>query len=108
MPGSPASRPDTQPTRNAVPGPGPVTPAGVIAGDSPAPDPALPVLAVVKGSPAAEEIAALVAVLAARRAPAMAPAAPAASRFGWSSRSARLRVPVLASPGGWRASALPR
>ncbi len=108
MPGGPASRPDSGPARNAVPGPDPVTPAGVIAGDSPAPDPAVPVLAVAKGSPSAEEIAALVVVLAARRAPAMPPAAPAASRFGWSSRSALMRVPVLAGPGGWRASALPR
>jgi hypothetical protein len=110
MPGSPASRPSSQPTPNAVPWPGPVTQAGVIAGDSPAPDPAaaVPVLAVVKGCPSAEQIAALVAVLAARRASAMAPAAPPASRFGWSSRSAQLRVPVQASPGGWRASARPR
>jgi Acyl-CoA carboxylase epsilon subunit len=68
----------------------------------------MPVLAVVKGRPSAEQIAALIAVLAAVRAPAMAPAAPPARGFGWSSRSAQLRVPVLASPGGWRASALPR
>jgi hypothetical protein len=108
MPGGPSARPHPPFLRNGVPEPGPRTPAGLVPAGSPAPDPAAPVLAVVKGSPSAEEIAALVAVLAAVRAPAVAPAVPPASRFGWSSRSAQLRVPVLAGPGGWRASALPR
>jgi len=67
-----------------------------------------PVLRVVHGSPSPEELAALVAVLAAR-----APAQGAASgrgilRNGWSERSRLLRAPLLRGPGGWRASGLPR
>jgi Acyl-CoA carboxylase epsilon subunit len=67
-----------------------------------------PVLRVVHGSPSPEEIAALVAVLAAQ-----APAQGAASgrrilRNGWSERSRLLRAPLLRGPGGWRASGLPR
>ena len=74
-----------------------------------------PVLRVVHGSPSAEEIAALVAVLAAR-----APAEGAVTgegevgggrgmlRNGWSERSRLLRAPLWRGPGGWRASGLPR
>jgi Acyl-CoA carboxylase epsilon subunit len=68
----------------------------------------MPVLSIVRGNPVAAEIAAVVAVLAARARPACEPAAGASVRFEWSSRSALMRVPVWASPGGWRASALPR
>jgi len=67
-----------------------------------------PVLRVVHGSPSPEEIAALVAVLAAR-APAEGTAAGrGALRNGWSERSRLLRAPLLRGPGGWRASGLPR
>ena len=67
-----------------------------------------PALRVVHGSPSPEELAALVAVLAARD-----PAQGAASgrgilRNGWSERSRLLRAPLMRGPGGWRASGLPR
>ncbi|HEY2551041.1 MAG TPA: acyl-CoA carboxylase epsilon subunit [Streptosporangiaceae bacterium] len=65
-----------------------------------------PVLSVVNGNPTADEIAALVAVLAARTL-----AGPGGARQGprsaWSSKSALMRAPVTAAPGAWRASALP-
>jgi Acyl-CoA carboxylase epsilon subunit len=66
-----------------------------------------PVLRVVHGSPSPEEIAALVAVLAAR-APAQGAASGRILRNGWSERSRLLRAPLLRGPGGWRASGLPR
>jgi hypothetical protein len=66
-----------------------------------------PVLAIVRGNPSAEQVAALVAVLAARARPAGAPA-PGNMRSEWSSRSRLLRAPLERGPGGWRASALPR
>ena len=76
--------------------------------------PPAPVLRVLHGSPSPEEIAALVAVLAAR-----APAEGGVKgegemgggqilRNGWSERSRLLRAPLLRGPGGWRASGLPR
>jgi hypothetical protein len=71
--------------------------------------PSEPLLRVVRGdaSPLApEEIAALVAVLAAR--PAVDDVAPEPARSAWSSRSALLRPPVFPGPGAWRRSALPR
>jgi len=65
------------------------------------------VLRVVAGQPSAEQIAALVAVLAARAAsPVPGPGTP--MRSEWSQRSRLLRAPLLRTPGGWRASALPR
>jgi Acyl-CoA carboxylase epsilon subunit len=71
----------------------------------PAPGPAL---VIVRGNPSAEEIAAVMAVLAARTAPAGASGARASVRSEWSARSRLLRAPLLRGPGGWRASALPR
>ncbi len=87
------------PARHEDTGPGPA------AGASPGQP---PVLAIVRGDPSAGQVAALVAVLAART----APAADAASSHGavrseWSSRSRMLRAPLLKGPGGWRASARP-
>lgn len=68
---------------------------------------AAPVLAIVRGNPSAEQVAALVAVLAARARPAAA--SPARNvRSEWSARSRLLRAPLVRGPGGWRASALPR
>jgi hypothetical protein len=64
-------------------------------------------VAIVRGNPSAEQVAALVAVLAARARPAGAPA-PRNVRSEWSSRSRLLRAPLQRGPGGWRASALPR
>ena len=72
------------------------------------------VLRVVHGSPSPEEIAALVAVLAAR-APAQGVKGEGEVgggrgilRNGWSERSRLLRAPLQRGPGGWRASGLPR
>ena len=66
-----------------------------------------PVLRGVHGSPSPEEIAALVAVLAAR-APAEVGGGRGMLRNGWSERSRLLRAPLWRGPGGWRASGLPR
>jgi hypothetical protein len=65
-----------------------------------------PVVAIVAGNPSAEQVAALVAVLAARARPAGAPT-PRNVRSEWSSRSRLLRAPLQHGHGGWRASALP-
>ncbi len=67
-----------------------------------------PVLAIAAGHPSAEEIAAVVTVLSARIRQAGRAGAGETARSGWSARSRLLRAPVLRSPGGWRASALPR
>ncbi|HEY2441586.1 MAG TPA: acyl-CoA carboxylase epsilon subunit [Streptosporangiaceae bacterium] len=77
-----------------------------------------PVLAVVRGDASATEIAALVAVLAARQAAAAAASAAAAagpggsgagagSGRGWGDRSALLRKPLSHGPGAWQASGRP-
>ena len=67
-----------------------------------------PVLAFARGNPSGEQIAAVVAVLAARTAwPAGATQA-RETRSEWSARSRLLRAPLPRGPGGWRASALPR
>ena len=65
-----------------------------------------PMLRIVKGDPTAEEIAALVAVVAARAAAAAPKERP--RRSEWAGHERRMRRPVHPSPGGWRASALPR
>jgi hypothetical protein len=62
-----------------------------------------PLLRVVKGNPTPEEVAALVAVLAARQAAAV-PVASAPRQSGWASRRAALRRPVNVGPGEWAAS----
>jgi len=62
------------------------------------------ILRVVRGEPSAEELAALVAVLAAARQPAEHPVPPAGSQWGAPGRA--VREPVAAT--GWWASALPR
>lgn len=69
-------------------------------------EPGRPVLRLVRGEATAEELAALVAVLAARSAgePDAAPEAPSL----WRDRGARLRAPLLPGAGSWRASGLPR
>jgi hypothetical protein len=65
-----------------------------------------PTLRLLRGEATAEELAALVAVLAARSGgdPAPAPEPPSL----WRDRAARLRAPLLPGPGSWRASGLPR
>jgi hypothetical protein len=67
---------------------------------------AKPVLRVVKGEPSAEELAALVAVVAARSV--AAPAAKPAPRSQWGHPARMVRTPHAFGPGQWRASALPR
>ena len=66
------------------------------------------VLKVVRGQPSAEELAALVAVIAGRAAGAVDEPAAAPKASGWTDRSRNMRSPGRPSPGGWRASALPR
>jgi hypothetical protein len=63
-----------------------------------------PYLRVVSGQPSAEELAALVAVLAAR--PAAAPPAPG-PRSAWADPARRLGLTHRPGPGAWRRSALP-
>jgi Acyl-CoA carboxylase epsilon subunit len=71
----------------------------------------VPYLRVVRGDATPEEIAALVAVLAAVAAARSAAAAAAAQRApapaNWNARARLLRAPVHPAPGGWRRSALP-
>ncbi|TDB90119.1 acyl-CoA carboxylase subunit epsilon [Actinomadura sp. KC216] len=73
-----------------------------------------PFLQVVRGDAGPEEIAALVAVLAARARAAAAADAPEAARPSrWADRSRLVRntfagEPRPRGPGAWRASALPR
>ena len=71
-------------------------------GDRPAGE---PVLRVVRGDATPEEIAALVAVLLSRPAP--AGPAPRRAPSAWADRSRLLRRPVHPGPGAWRRSALP-
>ncbi len=63
---------------------------------------ATPLLRVVRGEPTAEELAALIAVLSTRGAPAPAPP-PARSPWG----RPVLRGSLHTGPGAWRSSSLP-
>ena len=71
-----------------------------------------PALRVVRGEPTDDELAALVAVVAARMAAARAVAAAAAggdrSRSQWRNRGRNIRPAIGPGPGAWRASGLPR
>jgi hypothetical protein len=82
------------------------------AADGAAPATAGAALRVVRGEPTAEELAALVAVLAARStaAPQAAGSGPARPVSGWTDRARYVRDGRLGfgSRTGWRASALPR
>lgn len=62
---------------------------------------------VVRGTPDDHELAALSAVVAAA-ASAGGPPAPPRTPDLWSHPAARLRAPLHAGPGAWRASGLPR
>jgi hypothetical protein len=64
-------------------------------------------LRIVKGDPTPEEVAALVAVLAARTG-AAGDQAPTAPRSEWASPERRMRPALHPAPGAWRASAFPR
>lgn len=65
-----------------------------------------PLLRVVSGDPTPEELAALVAVVAARSGGAVEP--PRAPTSRWAARGLLLRRPLHPGPGAWRACALPR
>jgi hypothetical protein len=69
--------------------------------------PTVQLLRVVKGEPTAEELAALVAVVAARTGDAADEPAPT-SRSSWTDRSRYVRSPLAPGPRAWRDSALPR
>jgi hypothetical protein len=64
-----------------------------------------PVLRVISGNPSAEELAALIAVVAARGAGAAEP--DPAPPSPWTTRASSLRRPLVPGPGAWRASGLP-
>ncbi|MGI8328697.1 acyl-CoA carboxylase subunit epsilon [Actinomadura scrupuli] len=66
-----------------------------------------PFLQVVRGDATPEEIAALVAVLAARAAAAAPTGPPARRPSEWARRARLVRRPVAPGPGAWRASGLP-
>jgi len=70
----------------------------------------VPVLRVVRGNPTDEELAALVAVVAARQAAAGADwvGGARARRSAWADPARALRRPLSPGPAGWRRSALPR
>jgi hypothetical protein len=65
-------------------------------------------LRVVKGDPTDKELAALVAVLAARQAGAARDQTPGVRRSGWSARERGLRGVHRRGLDGWRAAARPR
>ncbi|MGN6795814.1 MAG: acyl-CoA carboxylase epsilon subunit [Streptosporangiaceae bacterium] len=71
---------------------------------------ARPFLYVVRGEPTDAELAAVVAVLAARAGAASAQAAAPtpAPRSSWSDRPRLMRESISPGPGAWRRSALPR
>ncbi|QIK68361.1 acyl-CoA carboxylase subunit epsilon [Nocardioides sp. HDW12B] len=54
-----------------------------------------------------EEVAALVAVVQGMASAAAAAEAPARPRSTWADPARRVRRPLAAGPGGWRASSLP-
>jgi hypothetical protein len=68
--------------------------------------PAKPLLRVVSGNPEPDELAALVAVLAARTSGRPDPAP--TRRSLWASRSRQVRPALRPGTGAWRASTLPR
>jgi len=65
-----------------------------------------PTLRVVRGDATPEEIAALVAVLAARSGDDVS-SQPRSVKNVWSDRSRSLRRPFFPAPGAWRSSGLP-
>ena len=78
--------------------------------DRPNPGTRVPYLRVVRGDATPEEIAGLVAVLAAvaaARSQAAAATERASTRSNWNTPARLLRTPVYPAAGGWRRSALP-
>ncbi|MFL6178376.1 MAG: acyl-CoA carboxylase subunit epsilon [Actinomycetes bacterium] len=64
------------------------------------------VLRVDRGNPEPDEVAAVVAVIAARMA--QVATGQRTKRSLWASRSRQVRPPLHPAPGAWRASSLPR
>jgi hypothetical protein len=69
--------------------------------------PGRPFLRVVRGDATPEEIAALVAVLAARNGDDQTSGQARSVKNTWSDRSRSLRRPLSPGPGAWRGSSLP-
>jgi hypothetical protein len=67
-----------------------------------------PALRVVSGQPTAEELAAVVVVFGAVAARGSSRPAGAPRRSQWAAPARLVRAPIVAGPGAWRASALPR
>ena len=67
-----------------------------------------PLLRIVRGTPSADELAALVAVVAARASAADAPGPPARPLWGRPVLRPSLTSDLTPGPGAWRASGLPR
>ena len=65
-----------------------------------------PLLSVVKGTPTEEELAALLAVVAAKQA--VTTSAPSEVASVWAAKSRLVRPPLRPGPNAWRASAWPR
>jgi acyl-CoA carboxylase epsilon subunit len=65
-------------------------------------------LRVVHGKPDDDELAAMVAVVAALSATMATDVPTMTSRSGWSDAVARVRAPLRPGPGAWRRSGLPR
>ena len=63
---------------------------------------------IVRGEPSPEELAALVAVLAARASADAGEPAPTPPPSGWTDRSRYVRSGHTHQPGGWRAASFPR
>lgn len=63
---------------------------------------------VLRGNPTAEELAAVVAVVAAVASRSGNDGAPPRKRGGWTARERGVRGPLHPGPGGWRASAYPQ
>lgn len=66
-----------------------------------------PVLRVERGNPSPDDLAAIVAILAAS-VDAQGGTVPAARLFGWASRAPRMRTPHPRGPGAWRSGSIPR
>jgi hypothetical protein len=78
----------------------------VTADETPEAEPRRPLLRVIRGDATPEEVAALVAVVAALGNAAAEP--PTRRTPEWSAHHRKVRVSLPHGPGGWRSSAMPR
>ncbi|MEU8263496.1 acyl-CoA carboxylase subunit epsilon [Micromonospora sp. NPDC048999] len=67
-----------------------------------------PLFRIVRGAPTAEEVAALVGAIVARTRPATATATAPAAVSHWARSARPAGAALVAGPGAWRASGLPR